>query len=188
MDLGRVWFRYQKTMLITMMMFKLGLLCTAAADKCLSSPCRNGATCLDNLDDYVCLCPKGPVWFMGKNCEELLDACITAPCSNCTSIPGTDHFSCHCPAGFTGLNCTEDVDECQSNPCDGVRSLCVNRANGYSCHCPLGLGGQACLENVTTCAEGLCQHGGICIDVPDNGILVSVCCWLPGGQVWEQHR
>lgn len=24
MDLGRVWFRYQKTMLITMMMFKLG--------------------------------------------------------------------------------------------------------------------------------------------------------------------
>ncbi|XP_044218713.1 protein crumbs homolog 1-like [Thunnus albacares] len=169
MEFGRVWSRYQRMLLITMMMFKLGLLCTVAGDKCLSSPCNNGATCIDHLDDYVCVCPKGPVRYMGKNCDELYDACIMAPCTNCTSKLGTDEFTCHCPDGFTGLNCTQDVDECQSNPCIGVRSYCVNGVNGYSCHCPFGLGGEDCQDNMTTCSEETCQNGGTCMDIPDTG-------------------
>ncbi|XP_068615792.1 protein crumbs homolog 1-like [Brachionichthys hirsutus] len=169
MEYGRVWSRHQKTLIITLMMFKLGLLCTAAAVKCLSSPCDNGAKCLEHLDDYVCVCPKGPVWYTGKNCDELYDACITAPCTNCTSDPGTDRFTCHCTDGFTGLNCTQDVDECQSNPCEGVHSHCADGINGYSCHCPLGLGGQDCRDNVTTCAEEPCHNGGTCSDIPDTG-------------------
>ncbi|XP_038559419.1 protein crumbs homolog 1-like [Micropterus salmoides] len=169
MEFGRVWSRYQRTVLITMMMFKLGLLCTAAADKCLSSPCNNGAKCLDYLNDYVCLCPKGPVWYMGKNCDELYDACLMAPCTNCTSKPGTDEFTCHCPDGFAGLDCTQDVDECQSNPCKGIQSHCVNRVSHYSCHCPLGLGGEDCQDNVTVCSEETCQNGGTCMDIPDIG-------------------
>ncbi|XP_060928141.1 protein crumbs homolog 1-like [Limanda limanda] len=169
MELGRVWSRHQRTLLITVMMFKLGLLCTVAADNCLSSPCNNGATCLEHLDDYVCLCPKGPVWFMGKNCEELYDPCITAPCTNCTSTLGTDKFSCHCPDGFTGLNCTQDVDECYSNPCNGVKSYCVNGINGYSCYCPHGFGGDDCQVNVTTCSEETCQNGGNCEDILETG-------------------
>ncbi|CAJ1068708.1 protein crumbs homolog 1-like [Xyrichtys novacula] len=168
MEFGRVWSRHQRTLLLTMMMFKLGFLCTAAADKCLSSPCSNGATCLDHMGDYVCVCPKGPVWYTGKNCDELYDACIFSPCNNCTSKLGTDEFTCHCPDGFTGLNCTQDVDECQSNPCTGVRSLCVNRVNEYSCHCPLGLGGENCEDNLTVCSEETCQNGGTCVDIPDN--------------------
>ncbi|CAB1458891.1 unnamed protein product [Pleuronectes platessa] len=139
MELGRVWSRHQRTLLITVMMFKLGLLCTVAADNCLSSPCNNGATCLEHLDDYVCLCPKGPVWFMGKN------------------------------YGFTGLNCTQDVDECYSNPCNGVKSYCVNGINGYSCYCPHGFGGDDCQVNVTTCSEETCQNGGNCVDILDTG-------------------
>ncbi|XP_061133570.1 protein crumbs homolog 1-like [Syngnathus typhle] len=169
MELGKVWSRHQRTLLITMMMFKLGLLCTAAADKCLSSPCNNGATCFEHLGDYVCLCPKEPVWYMGKNCDELYDACILAPCTNCTSSPGTGNFTCHCPDGFTGVNCTEDVDECESNPCKGVRSHCVNRIDAYSCHCPHGFGGKYCEFNVTTCSEETCHNSGTCIDIPDIG-------------------
>ncbi|KAM8886098.1 protein crumbs homolog 2b isoform 2-T2 [Spinachia spinachia] len=134
MELGRAWSRYQRTVLITMMMFKLG-----------------------------------PVLYMGKNCDELYDACIETPCTNCTSTPGTNEFTCQCPDGFTGLNCTQDVDECQSNPCKGIRSNCVNRVNGYSCHCPLGLGGEDCQNNVTTCSQVSCQNAGICMDVPDIG-------------------
>uniref|UniRef100_A0A3Q1HY86 Uncharacterized protein n=1 Tax=Anabas testudineus TaxID=64144 RepID=A0A3Q1HY86_ANATE len=146
-----------------------GLLCTVAADQCLSSPCHNGATCMDHMGDYVCLCPKGPVWYMGKNCEELYDACITASCTNCTSKLGTDEFTCHCPDGFTGLNCTQDVDECQSNPCNNNKSLCVNEINGYSCHCAIGLGGEDCQDNVTTCSKERCHNGGTCMDIPDTG-------------------
>lgn len=163
--------------IICILFYISGLLCTAAADKCLSSPCRNGATCLDHLGDYVCLCPKGPVWYMGKNCDELYDACIMAPCTNCTSKPGTDNFTCHCPDGFTGPNCTQDVDECQSNPCKGIQSYCVNGVNGYSCHCPLGSGGEVCQDNVTTCSKETCQNGGTCIDIPDTGHQ----CWCAAG-------
>uniref|UniRef100_A0A3P8TB23 Crumbs cell polarity complex component 2b n=1 Tax=Amphiprion percula TaxID=161767 RepID=A0A3P8TB23_AMPPE len=125
---------------------------------CLSSPCNNGATCLDHLGDYVCLCPKGPVWYMGKNCDELYDACIMAPCTNCTSNPGTDEFTCQCPD-----------DECQSNPCKGVKSYCVNGVNGYLCHCPIGFGGEDCQDNVTTCSKETCHNGGTCMDIPDIG-------------------
>ncbi|XP_054630679.1 protein crumbs homolog 1-like [Dunckerocampus dactyliophorus] len=169
MEFGKVWSRHQRTLLITMMMFKLGFLCTAAADKCLPSPCNNGATCLEHLGDYVCLCPKGPVWYMGKNCDELYDACILAPCTNCTSSPGTGNFTCHCPDGLTGLNCTVDVDECESNPCIGVRSYCVDGVNAYSCHCPRGFGGEYCQSHVTTCSKEMCQNGGTCTDIPDIG-------------------
>ncbi|XP_017295151.1 protein crumbs homolog 1 isoform X1 [Kryptolebias marmoratus] len=165
----RFWSRYQRTVMITMMMVKLGPLCTAEADKCLSSPCNNGGTCHSIQADYVCMCPKGPVWYMGKHCDELYDACVLATCPNCTSKPGTDQFTCHCPDGFTGLKCDQDVDECQSNPCNGVKSACVNAVNGYSCHCPFGLGGKDCQYNVTTCLVKTCQNGGSCIDILDTG-------------------
>ncbi|XP_069022251.1 LOW QUALITY PROTEIN: protein crumbs homolog 1-like [Embiotoca jacksoni] len=169
MEFGRVWSRHQRTLIVTMMMFKLGLLCTAAAENCLSSPCHNGAACLDHLGDYVCICPKGPVWFMGKNCDKLYDTCAMAPCANCTSTPGTREFSCLCPDGFTGLNCTQEVDDCLSDPCQGVRSVCMDGLNEYSCHCPVGSGGEDCQDNVTICTEEMCQNGGSCVDVLDAG-------------------
>ncbi|KAM6930960.1 protein crumbs homolog 2-like [Xenentodon cancila] len=168
-EFERVWSRYQRRALITMMMFKLGLLCTAAADKCLSSPCNNGATCLDNSGDYVCVCPKAPVYFSGKHCDELYDACVTVRCPNCTSTPGTDKFSCNCPDGFTGLNCELDVDECQSNPCKGVKRYCVDKVNGYTCQCPTGLEGAECQDDMSTCSVETCQNGGSCMDIPDSG-------------------
>lgn len=39
----------------------------AAVDKCLSSPCKNRATCTRNIDTYICKCPPG---FHGYNCEK----------------------------------------------------------------------------------------------------------------------
>ncbi|XP_072289620.1 protein crumbs homolog 2b [Eucyclogobius newberryi] len=170
MELSRVWGRYQRTLLLTMMMFKLGFLCTtAAADRCLSSPCLNGATCLENMGGYACLCPRTPVWFTGSLCEALHDPCSDAPCTNCTAALGTGNFTCHCPGGFTGPNCTDDIDECSDDPCTGLKSLCVNKVDGYTCHCPVGLGGTDCRDNVTTCSRQECQNGGVCADVPDVG-------------------
>ncbi|XP_034025619.1 protein crumbs homolog 1-like [Thalassophryne amazonica] len=176
MEPGRLWSRYHRTVFVTMVMFTLGMLCTVTADMCLSSPCRNGATCVDYMTDYGCICPKEPV-YMGKNCDELYDACIRAPCANCTSKPGTEEFTCYCPHGLTGPNCTQEIDECQSSPCEGVRSHCVNQEDGYSCHCPIGLGGERCLDNVTTCSQQTCQNAGTCVDVPDIGFQ----CQCPAG-------
>ncbi|XP_062269378.1 protein crumbs homolog 2a isoform X2 [Platichthys flesus] len=152
-----------KTVLITMMMFKWGILCTATLDKCLSAPCQNGATCVDTMDDYACICAKEGVQYMGKNCDEFYDACSFAPCEVCSSTPGTREYHCICPEGLTGDNCTEEVDECQSNPCSKPRSMCIDQVNGYFCRCPAGLGGQVCKTRVTDCIDEPCRNNGTCV-------------------------
>ncbi|XP_035667495.1 neurogenic locus notch homolog protein 1-like isoform X2 [Branchiostoma floridae] len=38
-------------------------------NECLSSPCRNGGTCLNGRGEYACLCAPG---WKGTNCEEVL--------------------------------------------------------------------------------------------------------------------
>ncbi|XP_058473248.1 protein crumbs homolog 2a [Solea solea] len=157
-----------KTLLLTTMMFKWGILCDATSDRCLSAPCHNGATCVDTMEDYACLCATEGVRYMGKNCDELYDACSFAPCADCTSRPGTTQYHCVCPHGLTGDNCTEEMDECQSNPCSGPRSVCVDQQNGYFCRCPAGFGGRGCSTHVTDCIDGPCKNNGTCVLRPEG--------------------
>uniref|UniRef100_A0A673CV19 Crumbs cell polarity complex component 2 n=1 Tax=Sphaeramia orbicularis TaxID=375764 RepID=A0A673CV19_9TELE len=143
-------------------------LCTASPVNCLSAPCHNGATCVDTMDDYACICPRDGVRYMGKNCDELYDACSFAPCEECVSTPGTTEYQCICPDGLTGDNCTEEVNECQSNPCSAPRSLCVDQLNGYFCRCPAGYGGRDCRTHVTDCIDEPCRNNGICMLRPEG--------------------
>ena len=39
---------------------------SAFIDKCASSPCQNGGTCVDGINSYTCNCKKG---YIGSNCE-----------------------------------------------------------------------------------------------------------------------
>ncbi|KAJ4920448.1 hypothetical protein JOQ06_024502 [Pogonophryne albipinna] len=152
-----------KTLLLTMMMFKWGIFCNATATDCLSAPCQNAATCVDNMNDYACICAKDGVRYMGKHCEELYDACSFAPCGDCSSTPGETEYHCICPDGMAGDNCTEEVDECESNPCSEPRTLCVDQLNGYFCRCPEGFGGQDCGTHVTDCIDEPCWNNGTCL-------------------------
>ena len=38
----------------------------ADIDECESSPCQNGGQCIDEVNDYTCLCLAG---FTGTNCK-----------------------------------------------------------------------------------------------------------------------
>ncbi|XP_024272991.1 protein crumbs homolog 2 [Oncorhynchus tshawytscha] len=179
MEFGRFLFKSQRTLLLGMIMFKLGILCTAA-DQCLSSPCQNGGTCLDYMGNYTCLCPRWPVHYTGKECKELYDPCVyDAPCTNCTSTLGTGVYTCHCLVGFAGTNCTLNISRCLDNPCKGgVRSHCVDRVDGYTCHCPPGYGGEACQERIRDCSEEPCHNDATCVGTPDG----YVCQCGPGLQ------
>lgn len=42
------------------------LLYAVAIDQCVEVPCNNGATCIDGVGDYTCLCVPG---FTGRQCE-----------------------------------------------------------------------------------------------------------------------
>ncbi|KAF3848673.1 hypothetical protein F7725_015170 [Dissostichus mawsoni] len=159
MELGKVHLNL-KTLLLTMMMFKWGIFCNATANDCLSAPCQNAATCVDNMNDYACICAKDGVRYMGKHCEELYDACSFAPCGDCSSTPGETEYHCICPDGMAGDNCTEEVDECESNPCSEPQTLCVDQLNGYFCRCPEGFGGEDCRTHVTDCIDEPCRNNG----------------------------
>ncbi|XP_077593267.1 protein crumbs homolog 2a [Stigmatopora nigra] len=167
MEFGKAYLNL-KTLFLTTMMFKWGILCTAIPAKCLSEPCQNGATCVDTSDDYACICDSEGLRYMGKNCEQLYDACSFAPCHDCLSTPGLAEYRCICPDGLTGDDCTEELNECLSNPCRGPRSLCVDQFNGYFCRCPPGFGGPGCHRRVTDCVDRPCRNGGVCVLRPQG--------------------
>ncbi|XP_035234358.1 protein crumbs homolog 2-like [Anguilla anguilla] len=169
MEFARVHSKFRRTVLLVMLMCECGVLCSETLDRCASSPCQNGATCVDGEDSYQCLCPRETMWYMGKDCEELYDACAFADCPNCTSTPGTRDFSCGCPAGFGGTNCTVRTGGCESAPCRGARTECVDGEDGYTCRCPGGHGGEDCRTGVGACLEEPCLNNGSCVALPDGG-------------------
>ena len=42
----------------------VGVNCDSDGDQCMPSPCLNGATCVDGIREYTCICPPG---FNGKS-------------------------------------------------------------------------------------------------------------------------
>ncbi|XP_078263856.1 protein crumbs homolog 1 isoform X2 [Rhinoraja longicauda] len=153
----------------------------AAVDRCLSSPCRNHAACESALHDYLCHCPREPLAFTGKDCEELLDACASGPCphgATCRSgALGTAAFTCLCPPGRTGADCETQAGRCASLPCVNA-ATCVDAGAGYSCVCPPGYTGNDCSAHLHGCASDPCQNGAVCRDRPGS----FSCFCVPGYQ------
>ncbi|KAG9342195.1 hypothetical protein JZ751_016697 [Albula glossodonta] len=172
MEIGRIHSKCHKTLLLTMMMFKWGIFCSESSDRCLSEPCQNGATCVDMMDDYVCICPRGaePPLYMGKDCDQPYDGCVFADCPECTSTPGTRQFHCACPRGFAGPNCTFNIDDCESAPCEGAgpQTVCVDGIDAHFCICPAGLTGDNCEAEVQDCSAEPCLNNGTCTARPDG--------------------
>ena len=114
--------------------------CDINIDECASTPCMNGARCLDpGVDSFICHCVPG---YDGYVCAIDVAECASEPCLNggtCLDFGlGPDRFECECPPGFTGPNCDIDVDECASMPCQHP-APCTDGVNFFSCGTPLEL-------------------------------------------------
>lgn len=57
----------------------MGTLCNIDIDECFISPCKNGGTCRDEINNYHCICRMG---YEGKDCDENIDDCASSPCQN----------------------------------------------------------------------------------------------------------
>ncbi|CAF2581960.1 unnamed protein product [Rotaria sp. Silwood2] len=85
-----------------------GIYC-GTADACYRSPCQNGGTCLNVVDDYWCKCSTD---YYGKNCEsrfsnpgDLVNQCRPNICNTgrCVSLKTT--YYCQCPDDRYGEHC-----------------------------------------------------------------------------------
>lgn len=103
-----------------------GRLCETNINECLSQPCRNGGTCQDRENAYICSCPKGTTGNKKVSCAIMTSWLV--------NILLREIFS------LSGINCEINIDDCKSNPCD--YGTCIDKINGYECACEPGYTGK----------------------------------------------
>ncbi|KAL0972901.1 hypothetical protein UPYG_G00196220 [Umbra pygmaea] len=149
-----------------------GLLCDKVEHACLSSPCGNGATCVEDSSGFSCVCADG---WTGPTCLKAVRQCDSSPCgrgATCQEFP--EGFRCLCPHGWMGRTCQIDTNECETGVCIHVRT-CRNLIGGYLCDCLPGWTGPSCDIRNSSC-QGLCLNGGRC----EDAVSESRCLCLPG--------
>lgn len=142
-------------------------------DECEPQPCKNGATCIDLVNEYQCSCVPG---FTGHDCETNIDECANNPCQNGECMDMINAFYCLCPDGLTGTlcetmingcpsyNCNDDPsDLCSSGPCHN-NATCESGDGWFRCICSIGFDGPDCRININECASQPCTEGSTCID------------------------
>ncbi len=100
-----------------------GVDCEININDCDSSPCANGATCVDGVNRFSCQCRAG---WNGTLCNNDIDECAVGLCdangtASCTNLQGG--FTCTCKAGYNGTRCTNNINDCVG----------VNCLNGGTC-------------------------------------------------------
>ncbi|XP_035478543.2 protein jagged-1b [Scophthalmus maximus] len=144
--------------------------CDIVEHACLSSPCMNGATCVEDPTGFSCICTES---WTGNTCTDVVRQCDRSPCgrgATCEEAPGG--YRCLCPPGWTGRTCQLDTDECEMSICVHARS-CRNLIGGYLCDCLPGWTGPNCDIRNSSC-QGLCLNGGRCE-------MSGSRCWCPPG-------
>ncbi|XP_053395980.1 fibropellin-1-like [Mercenaria mercenaria] len=134
--------------------------CKTDIDDCSPNPCQNGATCVDQVNNYTCTCNLG---YTGRDCDIDIGDCVPNPCKNGAScVDEGNNYTCTCYPGHTGRNCEIVLDPCSSNPC--LRGTCFHHAPKYHCLCPTGYTGKKCESSINECQSQPCLNGGVCVD------------------------
>ncbi|CAB1340813.1 unnamed protein product [Coregonus sp. 'balchen'] len=139
---------------------------TVQRKTCTSNPCQNGATCLDLLDSFHCMCPSN---WGGPNCAVDVNECqifvgTSQGCQNgatCINTPGS--FTCTCSPEWSGTLCTTRYDDCQGAAQDlCVHGTCIDadritpNVPKFKCVCDDGwmapAGNPACISDVDECS------------------------------------
>lgn len=86
----------------------MGAKCEENVNECKINPCANGATCLDLVNGYKCICAAG---FTSKDCSVNINECESSPCQNgghC--VDKINEFECVCKQNYFGNLCEHRVE------------------------------------------------------------------------------
>ncbi|XP_050435751.1 cubilin [Adelges cooleyi] len=135
-----------------------------SVSECLSNPCQNGGTCLDQYNGFQCNCPQN---WQGRLCEIDVDECVRfmhteLGCQNgaeCKNTPGS--YECQCAPNWYGLHCTKRKNDCNMATSKELcgNGICINQISslGYTCICDQGWttdgNNPACTKDVDECKE-----------------------------------
>ncbi|XP_061415395.1 LOW QUALITY PROTEIN: fibulin-7 [Lethenteron reissneri] len=174
-------------------------------NECASSPCQNGATCVDDINRYACLCQPG---WAGAACQHATlplggpPSPLEAPppgntfnrTPRCAAVEGSQHCSCEPGFHLSGRanSLCRDVDECElikSKP-DARLCMheCINTAGSYRCACPAGYRLQAderSCEDVDECTAERhnCSGSARCVNLRGGFRCVNPECPKSNGDV-----
>ncbi|XP_060773694.1 protein jagged-2b isoform X4 [Neoarius graeffei] len=148
-----------------------GTYCHENVNDCVSSPCRNGGTCIDGVNSFQCFCPDG---WEGKLCDLNVNECSRNPCKNggrCQDL--VNDFYCECADGWKGKTCHSRESQCDSSTCANA-GTCYDHGDTFRCACLPGWGGHTCnLAKNSTCASSPCVNGGTCVGGGD--MFTCIC-------------
>jgi len=84
-----------------------GKRCEKNIDDCHNVTCKNGGSCIDGINNFICSCIIG---YTGAWCEADINDCVSAKCAyGSTCVDGVNRYSCKCLEGFTERLCESEV-------------------------------------------------------------------------------
>ncbi|KAK2104900.1 Protein jagged-2 [Saguinus oedipus] len=147
------------------------LLTPADIDDCLGQPCRNGGTCIDEVDAFRCFCPSG---WEGELCDTNPNDCLPDPChsrGHCYDL--VNDFYCACDDGWKGKTCHSREFQCDAYTCSNG-GTCYDSGDTFRCACPPGWTGSTCtVAKNSSCLPNPCVNGGTCVG---SGASFSCIC------------
>lgn len=102
-------------------------------DDCVDAPCKNGGTCIDEINSFRCKCENGEAEGI-FNTRRVLSGSVDR---EGFFLEMKRNVICLvCPAGYDGATCEENIDDCRGVNCNN--GVCVDGVNDFSCRCRAG--------------------------------------------------
>ncbi|NP_001401828.1 protein jagged-2 isoform 1 precursor [Rattus norvegicus] len=143
-----------------------GTYCHENIDDCMGQPCRNGGTCIDEVDSFRCFCPSG---WEGELCDINPNDCLPDPCHSrgrCYDL--VNDFYCVCDDGWKGKTCHSREFQCDAYTCSNG-GTCYDSGDTFRCACPPGWKGSTCtIAKNSSCVPNPCVNGGTCVGSGDS--------------------
>ena len=155
-------------------------------NNCASSPCQNGAKCIDTKNGYSCQCAPG---WIGSTCTDDYNECSDSSvlaCLNggsCSNMHPPQRFQCSCSPEYYGDHCENRYDDCTSDTC-GDHGFCIDKVRTspgqkkYECRCEHGYelssGSNPTCVDINECQNNPCYANVGCINY-DGGFDCKAC-------------